>query len=73
MSEWGLINYLKEGEKTQNIPIVISSALEKSEIEKYLTKPFQPHELSTTIVEFLLQSETGDVLFMEPKEEIVQQ
>jgi len=72
MSGWELINCLKEEEKTQNIPIVNSSALDKSEdqvekyeIAKYLTKPFPPHELSTAIVDFLLQSETGDVLIPE--------
>ncbi|MDT8859823.1 ATP-binding protein [Alkalihalobacillus sp. MEB130] len=76
MSGWDLIQCLKEEEKTKHIPIVISSALDKPEekvekyqIDKYLTKPFPPHELSTTIAEFLLHSETGDVLFPDNKKE----
>lgn len=70
MSGWDLIQLLKEDERTKNIPIVISSALDKSEeqvekykIEKYLTKPFPPNELSTAVSKFLIQSETGEVLF----------
>ncbi|GAE36867.1 ATP-binding protein [Halalkalibacter akibai] len=70
MNGWDLIRSLKEDELTKQIPIIISSALDKSEeqvekwsIEKYLTKPYPPYELSKTIVEFLLKSETGDVLF----------
>lgn len=53
MNGWDLIEKLAENEKTADIPIIISSALDKEEervgrhrIAKYLTKPYSPEELS---------------------------
>lgn len=52
-----LVGYLRNNEKTKNIPIIISSALDKSmvdvekyHVEKYFTKPYPPEELSTLLL-----------------------
>lgn len=71
MSGWDLIQELKAREQTKNIPIVISSALDEAKekveeykIEKYLTKPYSPDEISKVLVSFLLSdSSHGDVIF----------
>lgn len=54
---WDLIQLMKENEQTAQIPIVISSSLEKEphlmdefNVDKYLTKPFPLHALSDTIL-----------------------
>lgn len=73
MNGWDLIKKLKSSEKTKSLPIIISSALDKEEnnvnqykIEKYLTKPYPPEELSKTIHAFVRASKdggNGEVLF----------
>lgn len=67
---WDLIGMLKNDERTHNIPIVISSALDKVDkdqlvnVQKYLTKPYPPGELTGTLKEILeIMPETGEVLF----------
>ncbi|SDO51494.1 ATP-binding protein [Alkalicoccus daliensis] len=73
---WDLVQRLKENAETQDIPIVISSALDRSDekmrqygIEKYLTKPYPPQDLSRTLLNFIQEyrSHKGDILF--PAEE----
>ncbi|MCJ8008376.1 ATP-binding protein [Lederbergia wuyishanensis] len=73
MNGWDLIKKLKSTDKTKNIPIIISSALDIDEnnmnrynIEKYLTKPYPPDELSKTIdaiVQASISGGNGEVLF----------
>ncbi|PAQ13624.1 histidine kinase [Bacillaceae bacterium SAOS 7] len=71
MDGWDLVQKLKETDKTSNIPIIISSALDKVKekveqykIEKYLTKPYPPEELSNVLTSFLLsESSNGSVMF----------
>ncbi|WP_042476249.1 ATP-binding protein [Bacillus ndiopicus] len=75
MNGWELIQQLKETEQTSKIPIVISSALDevqelvaKYKVEKYLTKPYPPEEISKALVPFLMSQENkGDILF--PKQD----
>ncbi|WP_189027530.1 ATP-binding protein [Paenibacillus albidus] len=70
---WDLISMLKEDSRTESIPIVISSALDKSNkilmqhnVRKYLTKPYPPGELSTTLHDIVKVSQaSGEVLFPE--------
>ncbi|MCR6098663.1 response regulator [Salipaludibacillus agaradhaerens] len=72
MDGWDLIKKLKETPETHTIPIIISSALDKSEdkmrefgIKDYLTKPYPPDELSKTLLQFVSSNERkeGEVLF----------
>lgn len=68
---WDLIRMLKDDNRTVNIPIVISSALDKSDknlmndvVQKYLTKPYPPGELSNTLEEIVkVNPGVGEVLF----------
>ncbi|MDQ0192874.1 ATP-binding protein [Paenibacillus wynnii] len=68
---WDLIRMLKTDPRTENIPIVISSALDKSDkdlmnnvVQKYLTKPYPPGELSNTLEEIVkIKQGMGEVLF----------
>ena len=50
---WDIIKRLRENQKTRNLPIIISSALDENkekltmyEINNYLTKPYEPQVLS---------------------------
>jgi len=75
VSGWELISMLKENEKTQSIPIIISSALDPDtcrmkgyQIDKYLTKPYNPEELTKALNAFLQPEKTyGQVLFPKKK------
>lgn len=67
---WDLIRMLKDDSRTENIPIVISSALDPTDkdlmtvVQKYLTKPYPPGELSSTLAEIVkIKQGTGEVLF----------
>ncbi|MBM7648726.1 PAS domain S-box-containing protein [Bacillus ectoiniformans] len=68
---WDLVEKLKENEHTKHIPIIISSALDRSDekvqqynIEKYLTKPYPPEQLSRVLANFINQeSDQGTVHF----------
>ncbi|WP_339218603.1 ATP-binding protein [Paenibacillus sp. FSL H8-0332] len=67
---WDLIRMLKNDPRTEKVPIVISSALDKDDksmmdnVQKYLTKPYPPGELSGTLQEIVdIQLKTGEVLF----------
>lgn len=75
---WDLVQRLKENEATADIPIIISSALDRSDekmskygIEQYLTKPYPPQDLSATLLHYIRahQESKGDILF--PSEEHV--
>ncbi|WP_338751510.1 ATP-binding protein [Bacillus sp. FJAT-52991] len=76
MNGWDLVQKLKETDETSEIPIVISSALdqvketvEKYKIDKYLTKPYPPEELSKVLTTFLLsESSNGNVMFPNEQE-----
>jgi PAS domain S-box-containing protein len=60
---WTIIKKLKKNEKTQNIPIFISTALDEQEkgehlgADGYLVKPYQPSKLSNHILQVLLENE----------------
>ncbi|WP_042347874.1 ATP-binding protein [Bacillus massiliigorillae] len=77
MNGWDLVQKLKETEQTNDIPIIISSAFDKSKdkmekykIEKYLTKPYPPEELSNVLTSFLVsESRHGNVIFPKTEEE----
>lgn len=67
---WDLIRMLKNDPRTENVPIVISSALDKGDksmmdnVQKYLTKPYPPGELSNTLQEIVqIKLKSGEVLF----------
>lgn len=69
---WDLVQKLKENEDTKDIPIVISSALDRSDekmrkygIEQYLTKPYPPQDLSATLLYYIRehQENKGDIFF----------
>lgn len=73
MDGWELIQQLKENEETKQLPIIISSALDKSiekmerfQVDDYLTKPYPPNELSKTLLNFVQASKNnrdGEILF----------
>ncbi|MGN7761903.1 ATP-binding protein [Paenibacillus sp. 22594] len=67
---WDLIRMLKNDPRTEQVPIVISSALDKTDksmlenVKTYLTKPYPPGELSNTLQEIVeIQLKSGEVLF----------
>ncbi|WNS44603.1 ATP-binding protein [Paenibacillus sp. MMS20-IR301] len=67
---WDLIRMLKNDPRTENVPIVISSALDKGDksmldnVQKYLTKPYPPGELSNTLQDIVqIKLKSGEVLF----------
>jgi PAS domain S-box-containing protein len=67
---WDLIRMLKNDPRTENVPIVISSALDKEDksmvdnVQRYLTKPYPPGELSNTLQDIVqIKLKTGEVLF----------
>ncbi|MNP53460.1 response regulator PleD [compost metagenome] len=68
---WDLIRMLKNDRRTEHVPIVISSALDKTDknmmdnVQKYLTKPYPPNELTGTLQEIVnnISQGTGEVLF----------
>ncbi|OMF84708.1 hypothetical protein BK144_29520 [Paenibacillus sp. FSL R7-0273] len=68
---WDLIRMLKNDTRTAPVPIIISSALDKTDkimmdkVQKYLTKPYPPNELTGTLQEIVDNSRqgTGEVLF----------
>ncbi|WP_150275858.1 ATP-binding protein [Paenibacillus tepidiphilus] len=67
---WDLIRMFKHDERTADVPIVISSALDQAgqalleNVRTYLTKPYPPGELSATLQEILNTSlSSGEVLF----------
>ncbi|MGN7476216.1 ATP-binding protein [Solibacillus silvestris] len=54
---WDLVEALRNHEKTRDLPIIISSALDKSKVnmdkykvERYFTKPYPPEELSKLLL-----------------------
>lgn len=66
---WGILERLKCEPELKDIPIIISSALEEKEkgynlgASEYLIKPYQPHKLSSTILQILLKKEKqGQIL-----------
>lgn len=71
MKGWDLIKKLKENKSTKNIPIIISSALEKQieniqkyEIQEYLVKPYPSSELSKVISKFLkTHKDSGSIMY----------
>lgn len=75
---WDLIRMLKEDVRTETIPIVISSALDPSDknqlndvIQKYLTKPYPPGELSNTLEDIVkIKTGVGEVLFPDSKQNL---
>ncbi|WP_147802651.1 ATP-binding protein [Alkalicoccus halolimnae] len=69
---WSLVHRLKENETTKDLPIIISSALDRPDekmkrygIDQYLTKPYPPQALSETLLSFVQSTEAskGYVLF----------
>ncbi|WP_416147878.1 ATP-binding protein [Salipaludibacillus sp. HK11] len=72
MDGWELIQTLKSNQKTKNLPIIISSALDRSDekvelyqVNEYLTKPYPPDKLSTALLQFVKShhNQSGEVLF----------
>lgn len=69
LTGWDLVKLLKEESLTENIPIIISSALDMDEIfvneykiEHYMTKPYPPHQLSETVFD-VLHLNDGRILY----------
>ncbi|MNH39869.1 response regulator PleD [compost metagenome] len=67
---WDLIRMLKDDARTEHVPIIISSALDKTDknmldnVQKYLTKPYPPGELTGTLQEIVeIKQQNGEVLF----------
>ncbi|MBB6175985.1 signal transduction histidine kinase/ActR/RegA family two-component response regulator [Anoxybacillus tengchongensis] len=75
-SGWDVLKALKQNEQLSDIPIIISSALEEREkgmalgANSYFVKPYQPSQLSKTILQMLLNKERqGEIFIPMPKEE----
>ncbi|WP_432353359.1 ATP-binding protein [Sporosarcina sp. A2] len=69
LTGWDLIRMLKDDAETRNIPIIISSALEREEeltrkfgISHYMTKPYPLRTLSETVAN-TLKVEDGRILY----------
>ncbi|WP_054941250.1 ATP-binding protein [Paenibacillus ihuae] len=67
---WDLIRMLKDDARTEHVPIIISSALDRADknmldnVQKYLTKPYPPGELTATLQEIVeIRQRSGEVLF----------
>lgn len=79
MDGWKVIEELKKEEKTKQIPIIISSALDEKErgqnlgIDHYLTKPYPHGKLSEVVLELLeIGDKTGKILVPIEEKEIEQ-
>lgn len=69
MSGWDVLEKMKADKELASIPIVVSSALEEKEkglmlgASDYLVKPYQPSQLTKTILHMLLKQERqGEIL-----------
>jgi len=69
MNGWDMMKHLKQQQKTKDIPIVISTALDEKEkgyalgARDYLVKPYRTSELSRTIMQTLLKTgKKGQIL-----------
>lgn len=76
MDGWDLIEELKEDEKTDNISIIISSAIEKSEenikkykIYDYLVKPYSPDKLAKKLIDLKKSQEIVEDVERDEKDE----
>ncbi|KEO81410.1 hypothetical protein EL26_20980 [Tumebacillus flagellatus] len=75
ISGWDVIDRLKAGDATANIPIFIASALDERELglakgaTDYLTKPYQPSKLSNVILQTLLLREKSGVIMIPEQED----
>mgnify|MGYP001067364297 CR=1 FL=1 len=74
LNGWDLVELLKKEEKTKDIPIIISSALDQvkeegklNQIDHYLTKPYPPTKLSQAILGFLTEPMQRGVIFYPEK------
>ncbi|MBW7651057.1 ATP-binding protein [Anoxybacillus sp. ST4] len=69
-SGWDVLKQLKENDELAHIPIIISSALEEREkglalgANSYFVKPYQPSQLSKTILQMLLNKERQGEIFI---------
>ena len=74
-SGWDVLKALKQNEELAHIPIIISSALEEREkgmalgANSYLVKPYQPSQLSKTILQMLWNKERQGEIFVPLNEE----
>ncbi|WP_345242399.1 ATP-binding protein [Pontibacillus salipaludis] len=72
---WDVIKEIKKRPQLEQIPIFISTALDERSkgeelgIEHYLTKPYPPNKLSTTILRTLLQNEKNGQILVAGDEE----
>jgi len=69
MSGWDVLEKMKADKELSSIPIIVSSALEEKEkglmlgASDYLIKPYQPSQLTKTILHMLLKQERqGEIL-----------
>ena len=69
MSGWDVLELIKSDEKLNQVPIIVSSALDEKEkgytlgANDYLVKPYHPSELSKTILHLLLKKGlNGEIL-----------
>ncbi|WP_394232198.1 ATP-binding protein [Niallia oryzisoli] len=72
---WEILEQVKHDSDLQDIPIIISSALEEKEkgfklgASEYLIKPYPPHKLSSTILQTLLIKEKSGQILVPAKTE----
>lgn len=70
MDGWMFMDELKKVEKYRHIPIIISTALDEKDrafalgATDYLVKPYQPSNLSKTIIQTLLKKEKSGQVFI---------
>ncbi|PRO66641.1 ATP-binding protein [Alkalicoccus urumqiensis] len=73
MDGWDLVDRLKQHEETKRIPIIISSALDRSDekmaqygLDQYLTKPYPPQDLSAALKAYLAKAHAdGGIVYPE--------
>ena len=67
VSGWHLISEIRENEKTKNLPIIVSSAVDKTaetagtfNLTDYLVKPYSPNDLSVIVLD-LWEKQSGHI------------
>ncbi|MFD1861485.1 ATP-binding protein [Planococcus chinensis] len=78
LSGWDLVDMMKKGAETKDIPIVISSALDPVEdvqkimkISHYLTKPYAPVDLSKVMKDLMDGQHEEGIIFYPEKEPVL--
>ncbi len=71
LNGWDVLKIVKETERTNDIPIVVSTVTEDKQkgldlgVKDYLIKPYPPQDLSRAVIKALSSEEAGEILVPE--------